>query len=99
MGSTDFNFENELNDIFDILELNTKQEYQCYRSDINCTSFKISKNYSYSLIIIDIESLGVSFQRFNNQEIKVTHGLSNQIIKNKGLIKDIREALNNKKLV
>jgi hypothetical protein len=51
------------------------------------------------LIIIDIESLGVSFQRFNNQEIKVTHGLSNQIIKNKELIKDIIEALNNKKLV
>lgn len=103
MGSTDFNFENELNDIFLLLSCLFFAKDETYHSPINDTYFKYvctaDDTKVNELFTIEINTLGISFQRLNAQEITVTHGLSNQIIKNKGLIKDIIEALNNKKLV
>lgn len=102
MGSTSFNFENELNDIFSSLSCLFFAKDETYHSPINNTYFKyvctVDGTKVNELFTIEINNLGISFQKINKEEITVTHGLSNQGIKSQGLITDIIEALNNKKL-
>ena len=103
MGATSFNFENELNDIFLLLSCLFFAKDETYHSPINDTYFKyvctVDGTKVNELFTIEINALGILFQKTNKQEITVKHGISNHGYKSQGLIKDIIKALNNKKLV